>query len=79
VLDHCSGITIGSGSFGDWSGRNPVSIRLVNGTTRCTVEPSSHNGVAVAVEVDSSSRGNTIFGQAGAPLRVDRTRNRVIE
>jgi hypothetical protein len=53
--------------------RRRGSIRLINGCTHCVTEPSFHAGVAIAVEMDSSSHGNAIYAQEGAPIRVDRS------
>jgi hypothetical protein len=79
VLDGCKSVRVGPSLFSSWGRSGTVSIRLINGCTNCVIEPSYHAHVAVAVEVDSSSHGNTIYGQEGAPLRVDRSRNRVLD
>jgi hypothetical protein len=79
VLDGCKGVKVGASVFEEWTRKGAVSIRLINGCTHCVIEPSFHAGVAIAVEVDSSSHGNTIYAQEGAPIRVDRTRNRVLD
>lgn len=79
VLDGCKGVKVGSSVFANWTRPGAVSIRLINGCTGCVIEPSCHTNIAIAVEVDSSSHGNTIYGQEGAPLRVDRSRNRVVD
>jgi hypothetical protein len=79
VLDGCKGVKVGPGLFANWERPGAVSIRLINGSTRCVVEPSYHANIAIAVEVDSSCHGNTIYAQQGAPIRVDRRRNRVVD
>jgi hypothetical protein len=79
VLDQCKGVKVSPGLFANWERKGAVSIRLINGCTNCVIEPSYHANIAVAVEVDSSSHGNTIYAQEGAPIRVDRKRNRVLD
>ena len=79
VLDACRGVKVSPSLFSSWGRPGSVSIRLINGCSGCVIEPSYHAGVAVAVEVDSSSHGNTIYAQEGAPIRVDRKRNRVLD
>jgi len=79
VLDGCKGVRVGPGHFANFARPGAVSIRLINGCTRCVVEPSNHANIGIAVEVDSSSHGNTIYAQEGAPIRVDRSRNRILD
>jgi hypothetical protein len=79
VLDGCKGVRVGPSLFSSWGRPGAVSIRLINGCTHCVIEPSYHASVAVAVEVDSTCHDNTIYGQEGAPIRVDRKRNRVLD
>jgi hypothetical protein len=88
VLDNCHGVTVGGSSFANWGKAGATSIVLRNGTTDCVILPNFHANTAVAVRVDASSHGNTIYAQSqynyGAPpvrgkLIVDRRKNRVIE
>lgn len=79
VLDGCKGVKVSSSLFSSWGRPGAVSIRLINGCTHCLIEPSYHASVAVAVDVDSTCHDNTIYGQEGAPIRVDRKRNRVLD
>ena len=79
VLDGCKGVRVGPSLFSSWGRPGAVSIRLINGCTHCVIEPSYHANIAVAVEVDSTCHDNTIYGQEGAPIRVDRKRNRVLD
>jgi hypothetical protein len=66
ILDNVRGVTLGSSTFGDWTGANPVSILLRNGTTGCTIMPSTHAGVSYTVD-DGGCSGNTIWRQKWPP------------
>jgi hypothetical protein len=83
ILDNCRGVTVRASTFEDWTGANPTSILLRNGTTGCTIETSTHAGVGLSVD-DGGCRGNVIHRQTWpswhppVAWRVNAKRNTVI-
>jgi hypothetical protein len=84
VLNACSGVMLGGLSFNNPAGGEAVagsrSVILLNGTRGCSIQPSSHSNVDIAVEVhkDGTSTDNVIFPQPVAFPHVAGTNARLV-